>query len=260
MRILGLSLIVLLSMAAAPRHDGLTVATSPTGTLFGVVTDSSNSDPLPGVNVFITYPNLGAATDIEGKYTIVNIPAGTYTVRFTFIGFKAIEKEVQIKDGQRMELNVALEEDFAGLEEIVVTGVASLSAKRLAGARHHQFNTENYAHIEENTFKKAQDDPLSTFSIDVDAASYSNVRRFIRQGTEPPIDAVRIEEMINYFVYEYPEPEGKHPFSIITEVGPSPWNAAHQLVHIGLQGKRLQEDELPHFGDDQLFRLRVSRT
>src|SRR5690606_25342637 len=80
------------------------------------------------------------------------------------------------------------------------------------------FSTEDYAHITENPFRRASENPFSTFSIDVDAASYTNIRRFIqRERQVPPVDAVRIEEMINYFVYDYPQPEGKHPFSITLE-------------------------------------------
>lgn len=106
-------------------------------------------------------------------------------------------------------------------------------------------NTESYDLIEENNFQSVAANPLSTFSIDVDTASYSNVRRFINQGQRPPVDAVRIEELINYFPYDYPQPQGKEPFSITTEVSPAPWNPKHQLVHIGLQGKTLAIEELP---------------
>ena len=118
------------------------------------------------------------------------------------------------------------------------------------------YNEETYQRIVENVFKKAEDHPLSTFSIDVDAASYSNIRRFIRQGWAPQKDAVRIEEMINYFVYDYPEPDDEHPFSITTEVGAAPWNPAHQLVHIGLQGQRMRSDEQP--ANNLVFLLDVS--
>ena len=118
------------------------------------------------------------------------------------------------------------------------------------------YDAETYERIVENAFKRAEDHPLSTFSIDVDAASYSNVRRFIRQGWAPQKDAVRIEEMINYFVYDYPEPDGDHPFSITTEVGAAPWNPTHQLVHIGLQGRRLHGDEQP--ANNLVFLLDVS--
>ena len=107
------------------------------------------------------------------------------------------------------------------------------------------YDAEEYNRIEENLFLRASINPLSTFSIDVDTAAYSNLRRFIEQGQLPPKDAVRIEELINYFPYEYPEPEGDRPFSITTELSAAPWNPTHQLVSIGLQGKRLATEELP---------------
>ncbi len=100
-----------------------------------------------------------------------------------------------------------------------------------------EFNTEEYSKITENTFHEALQNPLSTFSIDVDNASYSNIRRYLTEGQLPPADAVRIEEMINYFSYNYPQPTGEHPFSIYNEVAACPWNKDHLLVHIGLQGK-----------------------
>ena len=104
---------------------------------------------------------------------------------------------------------------------------------------------EAYDRIEENPFQRANNNPLSTFSIDVDAASYSNVRRFINNGQLPPKDAVRIEELINYFNYEYPQPEGDRPFSVTTEISQAPWNPNHRLVHIGLQGKQISTENLP---------------
>ena len=106
------------------------------------------------------------------------------------------------------------------------------------------FNTEEYDRIYENRFRDAAQNPLSTFSIDVDTASYSNVRRFIRGSQMPPRDAVRIEEMINYFNYDYPEPEGEHPFSITTEISQCPWNPRNRIIHIGLQGKGLDYKDL----------------
>jgi len=108
-----------------------------------------------------------------------------------------------------------------------------------------EFNREGYGEIDENPFEPATQKPLSTFSIDVDTASYSNVRRFLGAGQMPPRDAVKIEELINYFSYEYPSPEGEHPFAVHTEVSVAPWNQAHRLVKIGLQGKRVAMDELP---------------
>jgi Ca-activated chloride channel family protein len=107
------------------------------------------------------------------------------------------------------------------------------------------FNREGYGEIDENPFEPATQKPLSTFSIDVDTASYSNVRRFLGARQMPPRDAVKIEELINYFSYEYPSPTGEHPFAVHTEVSVAPWNQAHRLVKIGLQGKRIAMDRLP---------------
>ena len=104
---------------------------------------------------------------------------------------------------------------------------------------------ESYATLQENKFHQVTKDPLSTFSIDVDAASYSNLRRFLNNGQKPPVDAVRIEEMINYFNYDYPQPKGEDPFEVITEISDCPWNEQHRLVHIGLQGKKIATDKLP---------------
>ncbi len=106
-------------------------------------------------------------------------------------------------------------------------------------------NTEDYDPIDENAFKDARLNPLSTFSIDVDTASYSNVRRFLELGQRPPVAAVRTEEFINYFDYDYPEPRGEHPFSVVAEVAPCPWKPEHRLVHIGVQGRSIPEDEIP---------------
>lgn len=106
-------------------------------------------------------------------------------------------------------------------------------------------NTEGYSHIQENAFLKASDNPLSTFSIDVDVASYANTRRFLGDGRLPPKDAVRIEEFINYFRYDYPEPVGEHPFSITTELAECPWKSQHMLVSIGIKGKSIAKKYLP---------------
>ncbi|HEY2721378.1 MAG TPA: VWA domain-containing protein [Chitinophagaceae bacterium] len=107
------------------------------------------------------------------------------------------------------------------------------------------FNTEDYDNIVENDFLTAIQNPLSTFSIDVDEASYSNVRRFIQDGSLPPAGAVRIEEMVNYFDYAYPQPQNEDPFSVNTEISDCPWNPQHRLVHIGLQGKNIPLTNLP---------------
>ena len=109
----------------------------------------------------------------------------------------------------------------------------------------HDFNREGYDHIADNPFLAVAVNPLSTFSIDVDTASYANVRRFLTSGQLPPKDAVRIEELVNYFRYDYPEPEGSAPFSITTEVGSCPWTPQHRLALVGLRGRSLDEESLP---------------
>lgn len=107
------------------------------------------------------------------------------------------------------------------------------------------FNTEEYSRIYENAFYKPVDQPLSTFSIDVDTASYSNVRRFLNNGSLPYPDAVRIEELINYFDYDYPQPEGSRPFSLNTELSACPWNDENMLLLVGLQGKSIEFEQIP---------------
>ncbi|GEN75358.1 YfbK domain-containing protein [Chryseobacterium hagamense] len=137
--------------------------------------------------------------------------------------------------------------------ESVVTSYRKPSYNRPAS--HHQtvkntsgknekYNDEEYDHLAENPFELTKNQPLSTFSIDVDHASYSNVRRMIQDG-EVEKDAVRIEEMVNYFRYNYPQPKNMQPFSINTELGTAPWNPGHKLLKIGLKGKNIPMNSLP---------------
>lgn len=106
-------------------------------------------------------------------------------------------------------------------------------------------DNEEYSLITENQFNNVKRRPLSTFSIDVDAASYSNIRRILTAGMLPPKDAVRIEEMINYFNYEYAQPKDQEPISITTEIGNCSWNPEHKLVKIGLKGRSIEAEKLP---------------
>lgn len=116
--------------------------------------------------------------------------------------------------------------------------------------------TEAYDRIIENKFKRVAQAPLSTFSIDVDTASYSNMRRFLTQGQMPPVDSVRVEELINYFSYDYPQPKGEDPFSSNIEVATAPWNPQHKLVRVGLKGKDIVSEERP--ASNLVFLLDVS--
>ena len=112
------------------------------------------------------------------------------------------------------------------------------------GIMYDAVNAEEYGQIQENGFKSVSDAPLSTFSIDVDAASYSNMRRFINKGELPPVDAIRTEELVNYFSYDYPKPTGSDPVKITMEAGACPWNADHRLVRIGLKAREIPTDNL----------------
>lgn len=228
----------------------------------GTVYDQTGA-PLPGVNVIEKGTTNGTITDVNGFYSI-QVNSEKSKLVFTSVGMETVEKRVGIEKVLDVILRISKEE----LEEVVVTGYAedreSLSRPRNekkarlmygtgAVSRSMQapmesdqyWNTEEYSTIHENGFKKVMDNPLSTFSIDVDVASYSNMRRFINGGQLPPKDAVRIEEMINYFGYNYEQPEGDDPFSINTEVASAPWNDEHVLVQVGLQGKKLAMENLP---------------
>ncbi|WPD22903.1 MAG: VWA domain-containing protein [Candidatus Electrothrix scaldis] len=138
-----------------------------------------------------------------------------------------------------------LDAEDAGLMMEEIPAKALLLTNAPAPEPQPQWNTESYNALKENGFTSTAHDPLSTFSIDVDTASYSNVRRFINEGRLPPVGAVRIEEMINYFSYTYPQPSDDHPFSVTTELGPSPWNDSRKLVRIGLKAKDIDKKNLP---------------
>jgi len=118
------------------------------------------------------------------------------------------------------------------------------------------FEREAYDRLYENDFLAVEPNPLSTFGIDVDRASYANVRHFIREGRLPPLDAVRIEEMINYFSYDLDAPTGPDPFAVHTEMAPAPWNPLHYLVRIGIQGRRIDTEDLT--ASNLVFLLDVS--
>ena len=130
-----------------------------------------------------------------------------------------------------------------------IEGAAGMSDFELSGPAVYdeapvEHNTEEYNVINENEYKSVAENPLSTFSIDVDTASYANLRRYLNGSELPPKDAVRIEEMINYFDYDYPQPKDEHPFSITTEMSKAPWNSENRLIHIGIQGKSLDYENL----------------
>ncbi len=133
---------------------------------------------------------------------------------------------------------------------------SSMSMKYRTAYGDGDFNTEEYNYISENGYKTTAKEPLSTFSVDVDTASYTNLRRYIRSGQEIPVDAVRIEEMLNYFRYDYPEPQSGEPFSVTTEYSDCPWNEDNRLLLIGLQAKEIDFSHRP--ASNLVFLLDIS--
>ncbi|MCK4550033.1 MAG: von Willebrand factor type A domain-containing protein, partial [Candidatus Krumholzibacteria bacterium] len=188
------------------------------------------------------------------------------------MGYKPVDKHnVVVIAGRKSTLDFKMEQQIVGkTQEIVVEAeqvqidvrsssvkhsYSSANAPHVRGGRSGRYpghpcypgryypGTEDYAKIEENGFMPAIGNPLSTFSIDVDVASYANARRFIMNDRLPPKEAIRVEEFINYFDYDYDKPEGDVPFSINLEYAVCPWNEEHNLVHIGLQGEELAEED-----------------
>ena len=224
-------------------------------TITGKVTDDQGN-ALAGVTVSVKGAPTGTITDLKGNYRITVNDQDKILV-FTFIGYSPVEQKI----GEKTIINVTMSPVIVALDELVVVGYGTRTEKASVGAAmapgiayesganfqryNNNFNTEGYAPVYENGYKNVKNNPLSTFSIDVDNASYSNIRRFINSGSLPPADAVRIEEMINYFKYNYPEPGGEHPFSVYTEIALCPWNRNHQLLQVGLRGRSIDKSSLP---------------
>jgi len=221
--------------------------------------------PLIGASVIIKGTKTSSQTDVSGMFKIILDSAKLVANGRLVVSFVGYETK-EIKIGNNSRFDVVMKPASTAMNEVVVVGygvqrktsvtgsVSTISGKSFGysstspysnGYYRGDFNTEEYDRITENNFHKVTDDPLSTFSIDVDAASYSNVRRFLNSNQLPPADAVRVEEMINYFHYDYPQPVEKDPFSIHTEISNCPWNAKHKLVMIGLQGKKIPAENLP---------------
>ena len=181
----------------------------------------------------------GSAIKIRGNSSPLNKNKPLYVVDGMIVSEKKVSK---INPNNIQSVNVLKDSNASAIYGARgKNGVIVVST--LKGNNHGE--NESYDDIVENSFEVAKLSPLSTFSIDVDKASYSNVRRMINNGQHVMANAVKIEEMINYFDYNYPQPTNEHPFSINTEVVQTPWNDQTQLVRIGLQGKTFENDKLP---------------
>ena len=218
-------------------------------TVTGIVTDAADGTSITGCSVVNNRSKSGAITDVNGRYSI-QAQKGDVLL-FRFIGYKEEKRVVE-----SVKLDVKMKTDDVALEECVVVGYGTMKTKAVTGAyvavcptamydMDARMNTEEYGRIQENGFKSVADTPLSTFSIDVDPASYSNMRRFINRGELPPADAIRTEELVNYFSYDYPKPTGNDPVKITVEAGTCTWNTAHRLVRIGLKAKEIPTEQLP---------------
>lgn len=163
---------------------------------------------------------------------------------FATLLIAACSTPTAVNDSQKRE-SLALAENKAAPH---VLAAAPVSAARLPGQMivlPPPQSTERYSQITENPVKLVAENPVSTFSIDVDTGSYSNVRRMLNQGQLPPSDAVRVEELINYFPYDYALPTGKRPFAVHTELAPAPWNTERVLLRIGIKGQDVAKQNLP---------------
>lgn len=217
-------------------------------TITGTVSEVSTHTPLLGVKVAIKGKSTFAYTDLQGVYKI-NANVGDKLI-FSLKNYQLLAKTIT-KDSI---VNVQLNRAFTKHEEIATRPqgypAPHMSIDRAAYAAplmrlSSEPSTEEYGSIGENVFHNTQQNPLTTFSIDVDRASYSNVRRMLNLGQFPQRDAVRIEEIINYFDYQYPQPKGEHPLALKTELSESPWNPGLQLLQIGLQAQTIPADNLP---------------
>ena len=245
----------------------LLAAQSRRGQIAGTVMDSSGGT-LPGVTVTLSgvEPRTTLTND-RGAFAFANLLPGAYEIHASLPGFSTALARATVTEGQTARVSLYLK--VGALEETVTAAgstpaiSAPPSARMVGGAAggvmtgaagawlaEHgpgggpRFNTEAYDHVDENGVRRVANDPLSTFSIDVDTASYANVRRFLTQGTPPPAGAVRVEELINYFRFDYPHPSGDTPFSVTTELAECPWNPSHRLALIGIQGREIADKAL----------------
>jgi Ca-activated chloride channel homolog len=249
-------------------------------TITGTVTSAADGSPIAGVSVLIKGTTKGTQTDAKGNYSI-NVPTGKEKLIFSYIGYASQE----IKIGLSNTINVKLAEDTKALEEVVITGYGVQNKRAISKMESYaspsqllqgrspgiavqnskpkrdknyevppptqdvlkdkEFNTEEYNSLIENIFQETKANALTTFSIDVDRAAYSNIRRMLNGGTLPPKDAIRIEEMVNYFDYEYPQPTRNEPVTINSELSDSPWNKGLKLLQIGIQAKKISTENLP---------------
>ncbi len=261
----------------------------------GFVIDDVTGAPVSGASVSLEGTTFGAVTDFDGEYSF-RVPRDNLSgararlvARLNGFGeaasevstdretvrtnFRLLPVEIQLiqesgpaplVDGVQAEATASAN-PMAPMVRSAIGAVADRSMAQMSigygpvpPGTPPGWNRESYAHIVENAFQSASANPLSTFSIDVDRASYSNIRRFLLDRQLPPTDAVRIEEMVNYFTYDYPRPDrrSEHPFAVETEIAPAPWRPEHKLLRISLASTPVETDRLP--ASNLVFLLDVS--
>ena len=266
--LLAVSALTLSLQDARPVQGGVRV----TGSVAGPA-----GEALAGVRVELVrdgFVQFATSTDTQGGFAFDNVPPSNYLVRAILRGFATAEQALTVgsvrvpairltlaaSPGQteargRIERNppappppparspqAAPAEAAKSVDSLRAYPRAGNAASGSVMMPSAPFNTESYARIDDNRFHRVTEQPLSTFSIDVDTASYANVRRFLNEGRLPPADAVRTEELINYFRFAYPDPKRNAPFSVTTEIAACPWNPRHRLALVGLQAKKLDEE------------------
>ncbi len=271
-------------IAATTRVGPVGVTPSAALQITGRVVDAASNRPLQSAQVYLADTGLGALTNAEGRYLILvpdaQAAAEEIGVRVELIGYQAqsatVRPREQAQEGS-IVVDFRLEQTALSLDELVITSgdrareprevraaqpappptgrqpVVSRPASVAVGAAaapHHRrpmlHDREQYSRIDENDFRSASDNPLSTFSIDVDRASHSNVRRFLlTEHRLPPVDAVQVEEMVNYFPYDYALPGDGEPLAVTTELGRAPWREEHRLLRIGLASPAIETADLP---------------
>ena len=244
------------------------------------VTDADTKEELIGASVKVYQGDSlirGAITDVIGNARVAVAP-GTYSVQVSYTGYKTQKMQgVVVAPYQLTQVNIALKTEYplnkvevacykiplikqdrtSGGQTLTSEQIKNLptrSVNSISGTTAASYTTtpepesisgEGYSAIVDNAFVTCAKDAFSTFSIDVDRASYANVRRLINDGQTVPRDAVRIEEMVNYFNYNYPQPEGDIPVKIVTELGKCPWNPENHLLMVGLQGRDMFKVDMP---------------
>ncbi len=234
------------------------------GTVRGVVADPAGT-PLPGVTVVLytsaKHGEITHVTDARGQYEFLGVAPGVYRIEALLSGLGRSTAMVSVARGTATAMNITL--NPALMESITITGAAPLlrggaiNMVTKSGAVDHDnaFVVDGlnlpaqpprafYAPIAEHDYIDAQKQRTTTFSIDVDGASYANVRRFLTAKLVPPPDAVRVEEMVNYFTYRYPQPTDGRPVAISAEVAACPWATEHRLLRVGLQAKTVEQWKL----------------